>query len=194
VNVEPTKATFTSSIVKRFRPAPAPAVKADATVALCSYDARLRKIKDFRLPDLEGKPVRFQDFGSDFVLLDFWGTWCSPCLESIPHLVDLQKKYGPNRLTVVGIACEEIPPEKRKAKVEEVARKLGINYPVLLSTMDGKPCPVQQALAIQAMPTMILLNRKGEVVWRVTGSTPANEAKLDRILSTNMSWSDTARR
>jgi thiol-disulfide isomerase/thioredoxin len=193
-NIEPTKATFASSIVKRFRPAPPEnAEKVDTAVASCSYDAKQLRIKDFRLPDLDGKPVRFQDLGADFVLLDFWGTWCSPCLESIPHLVELQKQYGPNRLKVVGIACEEVEPSKRKAKVEEVARKLGINYPVLLSTMDGKPCPLQQAMAIQAMPTMILLDRSGQIKWRSTGSTPANESRLDRVLASQMSWSDTAR-
>ncbi len=195
VKIEPTKTTLASSIVKRFRPAPVAKVeKVDPSIAQCSYDARLRTLKDFRLPDLDGRPVRFQDLDADFVLLDFWGTWCAPCLESIPHLVELQKRYGPTRLRVVGIACEDVAPEQRKAKVDEVARKLGINYTVLLSTMDGKPCPVQSSFAIQAMPTMILLNRKGEVLWRSTGSTAANETRLDRVLASQMSWSETARR
>ncbi len=146
------------------------------------------------MPDLEGKPVRFQDLDADYVLLDFWGTWCGPCLDEIPHLIALQKKYGPRRLMVVGIACEEVPPEQRKAKVEEVSRKLGINYPILLSSMDGKPCPVQQALQIHAMPTMILVDRRGQVVWRNTGSTPASRDRLDRVLASSMSRAATVRR
>lgn len=195
VKVEPTKVTLASALVRRFRPTTTePVEKVDNAIASCSYDARLRKLKDFRLPDLDGKPVRFQDLDADYVLLDFWGTWCGPCFDSIPHLVDLQKKYGPARLKVVGIACEEVPPDQRKKKVEEVSRRLGINYAVLLSTMDGKPCPVQQAFAIQAMPTMILLDRKGTVIWRSTGATPANESRLDRVLASQMSWSDTVRR
>jgi thiol-disulfide isomerase/thioredoxin len=193
LKVDPTKATIASSFVKRFRPALTLAI-ADTSVAVCSYDAKLRKIKDFRLPDLEGKPVRFQDLDSDFVLLDFWGTWCSPCVESIPHLIELQKKYEPSRFQVVGIACEEVPPAQRKAKVEEVSRRMGINYPILLSGMDGKPCPVQQALSVQAMPTMILFNRKGEVIWRSTGATPANELRLDRVLASQIGSSNTVRR
>ena len=87
------------------------AERKDVSLSLCSYDTRLRKVVDFRLPDLEGKPVRFQDLDADFILLDFWGTWCAPCLESIPHLVSLQKEYGPRRLRVVGIACEQVAPE-----------------------------------------------------------------------------------
>ncbi len=189
--VVPTRAIATGPLARRKRPA---LEGRDASVALCSYDSRQRKLSDFALPDLEGKLVRFQDLDAEFVLLDFWGTWCAPCLDSIPHLIDLQKKYGPGRLKVVGIACEEVPPDQRKAKVDEVARKLGINYPILLSTMDGKPCPVQRALQVQAMPTMILIDRRGQVLWRDSGSTPAAENRLDRILALSMSRGETVRR
>jgi thiol-disulfide isomerase/thioredoxin len=169
------------------------AERKDVSLSLCSYDSRLRKIVDFRLPDLEGKPVRFQDLDADFILLDFWGTWCKPCLESIPHLVALQKQYGPQRLRVVGIACEQVAPEQRKARVDEVSRKLGINYAILLSGMDGKPCPVQESLQIQVYPTTILLDRTGRVLWRNSGETPAARDRLDRVLA-GLSRGDTVRR
>ena len=175
------KVTLTSALFRRIRPA-AEVAKAPS-LAACLYDARLRKINDFRLPDLEGRPVRFQELNADYVLLDFWGTWCEPCLEAIPHLAELQAKYGPARLKVVGVACEQAPVDQRRAKVDEVSRKFGINYPILLSGMDGKSCPVQQALQISAMPTMILVDRKGQVVWRDTGSTAASESRLDRVLA-----------
>jgi thiol-disulfide isomerase/thioredoxin len=191
VVVEPTKATFGSTLFRRKKANIAPV---ETSIASCSFDSKLRKINDFRLPDLEGKPVRFQDLDADFVLLDFWGTWCAPCLDSIPYLVELQKKYGPDKLKVVGIACEDLPLEARKAKVDEIARKYEINYPILMSTMDGKPCPVQQALQVQAMPTLILVDRRGQVLWRNTGATPAVENRLDRILALSMSRADTARR
>lgn len=73
--VAPTPRTTLTSVL--FRRAKPPAESKDAAVAACVYDTRLRKINDFRLPDLEGKPVRFQDLDADFVLLDFWGTWCA---------------------------------------------------------------------------------------------------------------------
>ena len=189
--VQPTRATIPASLVRRFRTS---VEGRDSSIAQCNYDSRLRKINDFRLPDLEGKPVRFQDLDADYVLLDFWGTWCGPCLDSVPHLIALQKKYGPGKLRVVGIACEDVPPEQRKAKVDDMSRKLGINYAILLSGMDGKPCPVQQALQIQAMPTMILVDRKGQVLWRSTGATPATEERLDRVLASSIGRGDAVRR
>ena len=63
-----------------------------------------------------------------------------------------------------------------------------------MSSMDGKPCPVQQALQVQAMPTMILVDRRGQVLWRNAGSTPASESRLDKVIALTMGRGETARR
>lgn len=147
----------------------------------CEYDDRLRQIIDFRLPDLNGNSVRFRDLDADLVLIDFWGTWCQPCLRSIPHLVNLQERMGA-RLAVVGVACESDSPRASSAKVTETVRRLNVNYPVLLSRNDGS-CPLQEALHISAFPTMILVDRQGRVLWRDQGATPATLARLDRMLA-----------
>ena len=78
---------------------------------------------DFRLPGLDGKPVCFRELDADLVLLDFWGTWCQPCLKSIPHLVALQERLG-KKLVVVGVACEQEAPDKAAAKVAEAVATL----------------------------------------------------------------------
>ncbi len=160
---------------------PAQVVKVASVKPECAYDDRLRRIIDFRLPALDGKPVRFQDLNSDLVLIDFWGTWCPPCVRSIPHLVELQERMG-KRLTIVGIACESDAPEVASPKVAETVRKLKVNYPVLLSRNDGS-CPLQEALHIGAFPTLILVDREGRVLWRDQGATPATLARLDRMIS-----------
>ena len=154
----------------------------DPNVALCEYDDHYRRMIDFRLPGLDGKPVRFRELDADLVLLDFWGTWCQPCLKSIPHLVALQERLG-KKLVVVGVACEQAAPDKAAAKVSEAVETLKVNYPVLLSRNDGS-CPLQAALHVQAFPTMVLLDREGRVLWRDQGATPATLARLDRFLAT----------
>jgi thiol-disulfide isomerase/thioredoxin len=153
----------------------------EPSVPSCEYDERHRRIVDFRLTDPAGKPVRFRDLDADLVLIDFWGTWCGPCLKSIPHLVDLQERMG-KRLLVVGIACEPDAPEKSAARVAAAAEKLKVNYPLLLSRNDGS-CPLQEALHVQAFPTMVLVDRDGRVLWRDQGATPATLARLDRFLA-----------
>ncbi len=167
-------------------------VKLDAE-ALCQFDSRLSQLVDFQLPDLNGQPVRFRDLDADYILLDFWGTWCQPCVGSIPHLVELQKKYGPNKLRVVGIACEKDPMERRKANVGAAAAKLGINYSVLVASMDGS-CPVQRDFQVRFYPTMILLDRKGKILWRAEGATESNLYRLDRALAATERPTQTARR
>ncbi len=176
--VEPTKAS--SSLLRRIRGAGPTAPKA-SPVMLCDYDSRHRRVANFQLPDLEGKPVRLHDLDAEYVLLDFWGTWCKPCLDSIPHLVELQKKYGPTKLRVVGIACEQEAQAEKAARVAEFTRRLGINYTVLLSTMDGT-CPLQNALQVQFYPTMVLLDRGGQILWRDRGATESTLARLDKVL------------
>jgi thiol-disulfide isomerase/thioredoxin len=153
---------------------------------ICEYDERHRRIIDFRLPDLEGRPFRLSELEADLVLIDFWGTWCQPCLRSIPHLVELQERMKGKRLAVIGVACEQDSPEQSSKRVAAVARKLDINYPILLSRNDGS-CPLQEALHISAFPTMVLVDREGRVVWRDQGATPATLARLDHVLDASSS-------
>lgn len=154
-----------------------PATSADAVA--CSYDPVENRIVDFQLRDVAGREVRFQDLDADLILLDFWGTWCAPCRDTIPHLVELQKTYGPKRLRVVGIAYEQVPAARRADLVNETGRKLNVNYPLLLGESDG-PCPLRDALHIQFYPTTVLLDRQGRVLWRQEGNTPQTMARLDR--------------
>src|SRR5205823_2439174 len=141
---------------------------------------------DFRLPDLAGNPISFKDLDADFILLDFWGTWCGYCVEAIPHLVQLQDKYDPKRIRIVGVAYEQGPVANHARLVERTSNQLGINYPSLLSENDGRPCPLQAALHIQSYPTMILLDRHGRILWRDTGSNSTTLARLDRVLASKL--------
>jgi hypothetical protein len=112
-------------------------------------------------------------------------------------MVDLQKRLGGKQLQVVGIACEreETPPAERAAGVAKIAQKLGINYPVLVSSLDGT-CPLQKALHVQAFPTLILVDRQGRILWQDQGATRVTLARLDRMiaLTTKSDKSDGRRR
>ncbi|QEH36847.1 Thiol-disulfide oxidoreductase ResA [Aquisphaera giovannonii] len=147
----------------------------------CDFDRTENRVRDLRLPDTQGRMVSLRDFDADLILLDFWGTNCPPCLTAIPHLNDIQKTFGGKRVQVIGIACEQTPAKTRNAKVIEVARRLKIAYPVLVTTMDGT-CPVQEALQVQYLPTMVLLDRQGKVLRREQGANEQALARMDRFI------------
>jgi thiol-disulfide isomerase/thioredoxin len=161
--------------------------------AACRFDPKTQRLVDFILPDLYGNPVQLSKLDGDVILLDFWGTWCKPCRDTIPHLVELQNRYG-SRLRIIGIAYENEDVVERAAVVEKAAQALGINYTLLLGSADGSPCPLQSALRIQAYPTMILLSRNGRILWRDSGSDPRVIDRLDRAIAVQTGDSSVVRR
>src|SRR5262249_17931185 len=99
---------------------------------------------DFTLPDLKGKSVQLASFRGKAVVVDFWATWCDPCKIEMPWLVDLQRKYGPQGLQILGVAMDDADEQT----IQAFAHKMGVNYPVLKGTeavadlyggLDGLP-------------------------------------------------------
>jgi peroxiredoxin len=115
----------------------------------------------WKLQSFDGKSVSFDDFKGKVVILDFWATWCGPCREEIPGLIDLQKKYEKQGLAVVGISLDGGGAEVVKAFVT----KVGMNYAVLLGNDK-----VQQAFGgIDAIPATFVIDRRGHIVKKYVG-------------------------
>ncbi len=164
-------------------PVPArPSVAIDDETAICRLDAGRRKIVELRLPGLDGRSISLADIDADLILLDFWGSWCRECKASIQHHRDLQDRVSPSRLQVIGIACEKGETlSARRASADAAARKLGINYPVLVTTMGGD-CPVQKSLQVQFYPSMILIDREGNILDFQQGATDTTLGRIDRTI------------
>src|SRR5262249_5738199 len=62
---------------------------------------------EFTLKDLNGKDVALNDYKGKVVLVNFWATWCTPCLGEIPELIEMQEKYGPRGFVILGLAMDE---------------------------------------------------------------------------------------
>jgi hypothetical protein len=97
------------------------------------------------------------------VLLDFWSSTCPACLQSMSHVVDLQRRYSQYGLEVVAIADERGMPQDQALKARRVRGRYGITYTTLLS--GGPHCPVRTQLRVEVLPTLVLLDDRGQILW-----------------------------
>jgi len=111
---------------------------------------------EFTLEDMHGNSHRLTDYRGKWLLVNFWATWCPPCLSEIPELISLYKAHRGKDLQVIGIAMDS----GSRQKVADFIRAHGINYPVVM----GERRIVAQIGEIEALPTSYLYNPKGELV------------------------------
>jgi thiol-disulfide isomerase/thioredoxin len=135
------------------------------------------RVEDFALKDTAGQTFHLNQLRGRLVLLDFWGTWCEPCLRALPHLTELHRRYGPQGLEVVGISYDDGPVERQVQTLAYVRQRHGIGYRLILG--GGDDCPVLRDLGVKSFPTLILLDRDGTILWRGEGLTSQNEQRLE---------------
>jgi len=134
------------------------------------YHAATDAVPDFTSDQvISGKPFHLRDHLGQVVLIDFWATWCGPCRMAIPHLMELQKKYGGKNFTVIGVSLDQQGPEV----VRSFASQWKLNYPVVvdpdLSNLYG---------GIRSIPTTLVIDREGRPVGEaLIGYRPYDDYK-----------------
>jgi len=111
--------------------------------------------------DASGAGVPLANYKGQVVLVDFWATWCKPCLEVIPDLERLHAEYEDRGLVVVGVSIDEKPEAARV-----YAEKKKIAYPVLYDTAEA---PAWDLFKVKAIPATFLVDRDGNIVAQWTG-------------------------
>jgi thiol-disulfide isomerase/thioredoxin len=111
------------------------------------------------IPD--GKATQLTSFHGKAVLLNFWATWCGPCKIEMPWLVDLQKKYGPDGLQIVGVAMDDTSDKE----IADFAHKMGVNYVVLKGTEKVGDLYG----GVDRLPLTYYIDRSGKVVDETIG-------------------------
>lgn len=145
-----------------------------------------KRAKEFSATNVNGSLISLSDFKNKYVLLDFWGSWCVPCRQSTPHLIDLFKKYHNNDLDIIGVAEEY---DGTGAAWKTAIKKDGTDiwYNVLSGLNIDKDKGVDNSQSIvkkfgvHVFPTKILIDRTGIIIGRYEGTD--NEAVLDKKLS-----------
>lgn len=129
----------------------------------------------FSLPDLSGKSQPISRWQGKTLVINFWATWCPPCLKEIPEFIRLQHELAGENVQFIGIAIEELEP------VRDYLKTIAINYPILIGGDAGISLARQLGNFIGAIPFTVVVNAKGQISHQHPGEL--SREKLLEILT-----------
>ena len=126
-------------------------------------------VQDFTLNDTENEPVSYSDLkGDKLTVIDFWATWCQPCVSSIPKLVEIRTDYKDKGVAFIGVSVDS---PRNISKVKPFSRSLGIDYPVLLDSNSE----VMGDLNVTAVPTLMIVDSDDKILYMHEGYHAGDE-------------------
>ena len=131
---------------------------------------------DYTVKDMNGTDVRLSSFKGKIIILNFWATWCPPCLEEIPDLITLQEQFKDD-IVVLGFSIDDQPEQ-----LQEYAAKIQINYPVLVGAGHEN---IQEAYGpMWGVPVTVIIGRDGKIAKKQSGirSLAQFEREIKKLL------------
>ncbi|HTG00955.1 MAG TPA: TlpA disulfide reductase family protein [Nitrospirota bacterium] len=124
---------------------------------------------DFTLQDLNGRMVKLSDYKGRVILLDFWATWCPPCVASVPGIEKLHKTYQDRGLVVLAVSMDDGGWDSVKSFIAQN----GVSYTVLKGTEA-----VSTDYQVRTIPLMIIVGKDGRIAKRYLGY--GNDEDMER--------------
>ena len=128
---------------------------------------------NFTLKSLDGKNLKLSELAGNVVMINFWASWCAPCIQEMPLLNNIHKKYKPLGFTVLGVNVEENSDNARAFLADRA-----VDFPVLL---DSKNL-VTQLYDVIVMPTTVLVDREGNMRFLHQGYKSGDEAQYRKMV------------
>mgnify|MGYP002784144420 FL=1 len=142
----------------------------------------ISKVQDVPIAKLDGSTFKLEDYRGKVLVVDFWGTFCPPCVKQVPELVKLNEKYRDRGLTLIGLTAD---PPSDQDKVEEFVKRFQVNYQIgydnswiadafLKGTEDDTGSP--------PIPQLFVISRDGKIVEHLIGEQPGRMEYLEKIV------------
>jgi thiol-disulfide isomerase/thioredoxin len=136
--------------------------------------AEARPAPPFELPDLAGGTVSLDSYRGKVLVLDFWATWCGPCLKEIPEYAEFRKRNQPRGVEIVGVVFDSGDPQE----IQDFVQEQRISYRQLLGTDE-----ILDAYGgNQGFPTTFVVDRGGVIRAKILGSPPGKFEQLQKTV------------
>lgn len=126
---------------------------------------------EFELEDLDGHVRNVREWDGKVLVVNFWATWCPPCLKETPLLIELQHKYGEQGLQIIGLAIDD------EKSVRDFVDTLGIDYPVVAGELEAMELARRFGNRLNALPYTAFVDRNGDIVHIKAGDIEREEAE-----------------
>jgi thiol-disulfide isomerase/thioredoxin len=147
----------------------------DTRVEVTVFDINDREpAPDISGLSLDGKPVALKDFLGEVVVLNTWASWCAPCEDELPIIIDVGENYSRDGVRILGINVQDKP-----ADAKLFAKKLGINFESIVDA-DAKLLGALPGVPPRALPSTLIIDRNGNIGARIVG--PVKPGVLEEIL------------
>ena len=129
---------------------------------------------EFAMKDINGKIRNVKEWDGKVILLNFWATWCPPCLNEIPGFIELQEEYGEQGFQIVGVAVDD------EKIVREFSTKMKMNYPIIAGEFEAIGLSSRYGNHSGGLPYSVFINREGEISDKITGEL--DKIRAEKIL------------
>jgi len=123
----------------------------------------------WQMPD--GKPANSENWRGKVLVVNFWASWCPPCVEEMPALDRIAQEYVSKNVLIVGIGIDS------PSNIREFLQKTPVSYPIVLSGLEGSNLSKQMGNTQGALPYTVVINSKGKSIYTKLGKISEEELK-----------------